>query len=488
MSGFAQFPGCDVRAKLDHPVIDADAHVLECEFALDDFLAQVAGSAMVERSRARMRGNPYKFETRTIWWGVPSGKHTGDRAMAMLPKLFRARMDEAGIDFAHCYTTNGIPGLYIGDDELRQATCRALNTMYADMFNEVGDRVRPVAVIPTFTPEEAIAELDHAVLKLGHKAIMIGTEIRRPHSEIARAAPQLAAYSESTRSIAMDAPYDYDPFWRRCVELGVAPVCHTAARGSGYRASPTNYVFNHLGSFAQGADFFCRALFFGGVTRRFPTLNFGFLEGGVAWAMGLLNDIVEHFEKRNRDTLLATLDPAALDVDLLARLFDEYGNAYLTGERIRAAPHHRAARPERPDPFDEFEACGMREVADLKPLFCDNFYFGCEADDRMMSVAFNRRLSPVGAKLKAMFGSDIGHWDVMEAKTVLSEAWSLVEGRLLTPADFRELMFVNPASLHLGMNPKYFAGTVLEDAARSLPTKGAAGRNAATAKPATEVA
>ena len=472
MSGFAQFPGCDVRAKLDHPVIDADAHVLECEFALNDFLARVAGPALVEKSRARMRGSPYKFDTRTIWWGAPSGKHTGDRAMAMLPKLFKACMDDAGIDFAHCYTTNGIPGLYIQDDELRQATCRALNTMYADMFSEVRDRVSPVAVIPTFTPREALAELEFAVATLGHKAIMIGTEIRRPHPEIVRQAPHLAQFSESTRSIAMDSPFDYDPFWRRCVELGVAPVCHTAARGSGYRASPTNYVFNHLGGFASGAEFFCRSLFFGGVTQRFPTLNFGFLEGGVAWAMILLNDIVEHFEKRNVDTLLANLDPATLDVELLARLFDEYGNTYLTGERVRADPHHRAARPERPDPFDEFEHSGMREIRDLRRLFCDNFYFGCEADDRMMSVAFNRRLSPVGAKLKAMFGSDIGHWDVMEARTVLSEAWSLVEGQLLSKDDFRELTFVNPAKMHLGMNPDYFKGTAIEAEAAALVAKG----------------
>ena len=468
MSGFAQFPGCEVRARLDHPVIDADAHVLECEFAINDFLAQVAGSDMVDKARARMHSSPYKFDTRTIWWGAPSGKYSGDRAMAMLPRLFKARMQEAGIDYAHCYTTNGIPGLYIQDDELRQATCRALNTMYADMFRDVRDCISPVAVIPTFTPQEALAELEHAVTVLGHKAIMIGTEIRRPHPEIVRQAPHLAAYSETTQSIAMDAPFDYDPFWQRCVELGVAPVCHTAARGSGYRSSPSNYVFNHLGSFANGAEFFCRSLFFGGVTQRFPGLNFGFLEGGVAWAMVLLNDIVEHFEKRNIDSLLENLDPAKLDVELLARLFDEYGNAYLTGERLRASPHHRAARPERPDPLDEFAQSGMREIRDLRRLFCDNFYFGCEADDRMMSVAFNRRLSPVGAKLKAMFGSDIGHWDVMEARTVLSEAWSLVEGQLLTPADFRELVFINPAQMHLRMNPHYFDGTAIESQVATL--------------------
>ena len=473
MSEFAGFHGAEVRKRLDHPIIDADAHVIECEFALEDFIKQVAGPALVEQSRARMRANPYKLGTRTIWWGAPSGPHTGDRAMAMLPRLFRAKMDEAGIDFAFCYTTNGINGLYIEDDELRRATCRALNTLYADMFRDVRDRLRPVAVIPTYTPEEAIEELDHAVTVLGHSAIMIGTEVRRTPSEVKREAPQFADLIQTIRSIAMDAPHDYDPFWRRCVELGVAPVCHTAARGSGYRASPTNYVFNHIGSFATGAEFFCRSLFFGGVSHRFPMLNFGFLEGGVAWAQILANDIVEHWEKRNAEAMSANLDPDKLDVELLAKLFDQYGNSHLTGERIRRTPHSRLSQPGRPDPFDEFGASGMKEVGDLKRLFADRFWFGCEADDRMMAVAFNRRFNSAGARLNAMFGSDIGHWDVMDARSVVSEAWSLVQAKLLTEADFRELVFVNPAALHLGMNPDFFRGTAIAGDITNLGTGGA---------------
>jgi hypothetical protein len=38
MSGFADFPGSEVRARLDHPVIDCDAHVVEARFAIEDFL------------------------------------------------------------------------------------------------------------------------------------------------------------------------------------------------------------------------------------------------------------------------------------------------------------------------------------------------------------------------------------------------------------------------------------------------------------------
>ncbi len=110
----------------------------------------------------------------------------------------------------------------------------------------------------------------------------------------------------------------------------------------------------------------------------------------------------------------------------------------------------------------------MTEIPALKRLFVDPFYFGCEADDRMVSVAFNRRLNPLGKALKPVFGSDIGHWDVLDAASVLSEAWTLVTSKLITSEDFRALVFVNPAMLHLSMNPDYFVGTVVEDAARKL--------------------
>ena len=86
----------------------------------------------------------------------------------------------------------------------------------------------------------------------------------------------------------------------------------------------------------------------------------------------------------------------------------------------------------------------------------------------MMSVGFNRKLSPVGQPLKAVFGSDIGHWDVMDAKSILAEAYGLVDAGLLTLEDFRALTWTNPAWLHLRMNPDYFKGTTVEGEAEKL--------------------
>ncbi len=466
MSGYSHLTGAQVRAKLDHPVIDADAHVVECSFALMDYIEQIGGKALAARVANAATGGAHGRSVKGFWWGLSSGEHTSDRALAMLPRYFRSRMDELGIDFAHSYTTLGLGLVYLVDDELRQVTCRALNTMYAEMFRDVGDRLRPVAVIPTYSPEEAIAELEYAVETLGFKAVMIGTELRGRGQDAPGRDP-LAFQTQSTRSIIMDSPYDYDPFWRRCIELKVAPACHTSSRGIGYRASPSNYVFNHLGDFAEGANFFCRSLIFSGVTKRFPQLSFAFLEGGVSWALTLLSDIIEHWEKRNVVAMEKNLNPDILDIDLLERLFREFGDQRLRPERIRADPHGRF-QIARPEVFDEFAACALREIKDLKPLFVDPFYFGCEAEDRMVAVAFDRRLSPVGLPLKAMLGSDIGHWDVLDATTILGEAWRLVQSKLLTPDSLKDFVFTNPAMFHLSMNPDYFEGTVVADAARKL--------------------
>lgn len=45
----AKSPSAALRAKLAHPVVDGDAHVLEGEFVLRDFIKQVGGAKMLER-------------------------------------------------------------------------------------------------------------------------------------------------------------------------------------------------------------------------------------------------------------------------------------------------------------------------------------------------------------------------------------------------------------------------------------------------------
>ena len=100
---------------------------------------------------------------------------------------------------------------------------------------------------------------------------------------------------------------------------------HSPSMGWDSRSSVSNYVFNHVGQLCRGRGKLLQGTGPRGVTRRFPELNFAFLEGGVAWACELYAGLVGHCAKRNR-TDIRNYDPAEVDQDLLERLADQYGN------------------------------------------------------------------------------------------------------------------------------------------------------------------
>ena len=160
-----------------------------------------------------------------------------------------------------------------------------------------------------------------------------------------------------------------------------------------------------------------KSLFLGGVTRRFPGMNFVFLEGGVAWAAALYSDLVGHWEKRNLAALRRNLDPALIDRALMLEMMVRFAS-----DAPRLAPELTRRPVEPEDMLDEWAACGIERAEDIKTLFADRFYFGCEADDPLTSLAFNTSVNPFGAELKAMMGSDIAHWDVPDMTEVLEEA------------------------------------------------------------------
>ena len=456
--------GADIRARLDHPVVDADGHMIECTFAVLDFVRQVGGTEIANRYEGPLKLDPTGPGRRAVWVGN-SGPGSIDRATAMLPKLYRARLDEAGIDYGVVYGTLALSVLRVDDDELRPVVFRAMNMLYADMFKEVSDRLTPAALIPMSDPDEAVSELEFAVNELGLKAIVVNTMLQRPAPEVLAEAPHLAHLSLDLTSPGIDVGRVYDPVWAKCVELGVVPSCHNAFRGRGStHGSPSNYCFNSLNSFGHGSEFFCRSLIFGGVPHRFPDLKFCFLEGGAGWAAQLYNSLFEYWEKRKLDSLSRNLDPAKLDIDLLVEMAKIYGDERLTPERIRAEPHQPGTTQlfVPPEELDDFAGTGINGGRDILRIFDKNFYFGSEADDRMTAVAFDTKLNHYGAKMNAVLGSDIGHWDVPDMTKVMVEAYELVDDGFMDEEAFRDFTYGNVVRMHAGMNPAFFKGTIVE--------------------------
>src|SRR3954452_8378641 len=101
----------DVRASLDHPVIDADGHVQEYVPAALPYLREAMGAKAFDRyfeqgtalAAIMGAGTPeWRLARRlpqSAWWATPA-KNTRDLATAVFPGLLVERMAELGVDYS----------------------------------------------------------------------------------------------------------------------------------------------------------------------------------------------------------------------------------------------------------------------------------------------------------------------------------------------------------------------------------------------------
>jgi predicted TIM-barrel fold metal-dependent hydrolase len=476
-SPVTQSPSAIARTHFDHPVIDADGHLREFLPGAMPYLRDALGPKLFEEWRrrgtalqqARAVGASVADRRRTrkpqsSFWATVSGDGI-DRATATSPALLYDRLEELAMDYVVLYPTEAFGVAGIADEEIRRGLCRGFNEFFATIGEGYADRLTISAVIPMHTPEEAIAELDWAKER-GFKVACIPQGVMRPieNPAVEPESPYLwPGQRHWVDHFGLDSEYDYDPVWERFRTHKFAVTMHGGmAIPVGLYTSITSFSYNHLGSFALMSYPICKSLFLGGVTRRFPDLAFAFLECGVSWACTLLNDLVEHWEKRNVDALQATR-PDLLDTDQVERLLRAHPGKLL--DRLEGDLSELVRTLARPDPVpdevDEWIHLGITEPQDIRDLFVPNFYFGCEADDRTASFAFSPA-NTFGARLNAMFSSDIGHWDVRHMDRVVASAWRLVADGVFGEQDFRDFVFTNPARLYLTNNPDFFKGTPVE--------------------------
>jgi predicted TIM-barrel fold metal-dependent hydrolase len=473
----------EVRAQLDHPVIDADGHWTELYPVFFEYIDEQAGPAMVDRFKKKY-GHRFhgwyeltpadrlkKRLRRPVYWGTPTS--TADRSAAILPGYFYDRLDEYGIDLALVFPTIGLTlGRDLTDPDMANGVVRAYNQMAVETFADYSDRMIPGGVLSLADPADAIEQIEHAH-SIGLKILVTGGTIVRPVEADAEWQPDPGKRRVYIDALGVDSPYDYEPVWRKFVELGIPVTTHSGSMGWPDRSLVNNFVGNHLGHFAQSHHVFARSLFLGGVTQRHPDLNFAFLEGGVGWACNLLSDLIGHWEKRNKTYMHANLKPTNFDVDAFRVLYEKYTQNLprykgklddIVARNLDSLESETSQQEltDRDGDSDDFAAVRVDSEDDVRRLFSDTSYFGCEADDPMTALAFDDRLN---LKLKPLFGSDISHFDVTDCSETVEEAWELVDEGLITKKDFRDFTFANTVHLYKRMNPDFFKGTVVEQAA-----------------------
>src|SRR5881409_3296066 len=203
-----------LRSRLNHPIIDADGHWIEYAPLMREEFRRIGGDAAEEalaiasqRIPTSLRLSLAERRRRRIgqeaFWSSPS-ENVRDRATAMLPRLMYERLDDLGIDFCVVYPTAGLSYHRMQDTRLRRAICRAYNVFAADQFRGLEDRIIPAAIIPMYTPDEAIEEIEFAVRQLGYKVIMVGGLMRRPVPALAEERPDVGNLVEWYDVIGID--------------------------------------------------------------------------------------------------------------------------------------------------------------------------------------------------------------------------------------------------------------------------------------------
>jgi predicted TIM-barrel fold metal-dependent hydrolase len=464
-----------IHEQLTHPVLDGDGHWVESVPVIVDYVREVAGAELAEHYRGSLERTGAWYAASWVqrrerrlgrgnWWITTAD--TLDFASAMLPALLVERMGELGIDYGVVYPTRCLGANNIAQDDMRQAVCRAYNTMVADVFREHARHLTPAALIPCYSPDEAIRELEYSITQLGLKAASFKGSLPRRIAAYAQQ-PQGPLYIDA---LGLDNPHDYDALWQRCLELGVAVTVHQASNGWPNRSSYSNGEFNRVGHAADAHAPLTRALFLGGVVRRFPELTFSFLEGGVGYGVELLCGLVGGYEKRHYAAMFEHLRPTNIDVDRLRTLIGQFGYSRLKtiGDEALGALRLQELVDRETESLDDYAAVGVDSKEQLVEQYARNFYFGCEADDPCNVWAFDARMP---GRLKAMLGTDVGHWDVTDFTDVLPEVWEMVEDGHISERDFRDLTFSNAVELHTRMNREFFKGTAVEQAVeRELAT------------------
>ncbi|MBI3758479.1 MAG: hypothetical protein HY269_01840, partial [Deltaproteobacteria bacterium] len=105
---------------------------------------------------------------------------------------------------------------------------------------------------------------------------------------------------------------------------------------------------------------------------------------------------------------------------------------------------------------------------DIFDIFTRQFYFGCEGDDPLITLASETKGSPFEAKLCALYGSDLGHWDVPDMAEAAEEAYELVDQGVLSADAFRDMVFDNAVEFWTSGNRDFFKGTSVESATTQL--------------------
>ena len=262
-------------------VIDSDGHARDLDEMIKPYLDEPF------RSR-RLPYIPREVYDRTL------GGTLGQSGTKLEERL--AAMDRQEIDTAVLYPTSGLGIGRIREPAFAAALCRAYNDFIAEYCN-ASPRLKAVANLPIYHPEEAAKELHRAVTKLG----LVGG--------------MLAAQAHNKN---LGSP-EFHPLYEEAQGLDTPIAIHAFGGDEAGSEIFDQFICLHTTGHPFPVLRQLTAMVFAGIPEMFPKLKIGYLEIGCGWLPYWMERMDEEWEKRGKvEAPLCTRKPSE----------------YLTGGRI----------------------------------------------------------------------------------------------------------------------------------------------------------
>jgi predicted TIM-barrel fold metal-dependent hydrolase len=165
------------------------------------------------------------------------------------------------------------------DKDLSLAVLKAYNDWHVeDWCGSHPGRFIPLAVLPTWSPDEMVTEV-RRVAAMGVRAV---TMPELPHLL------GLPTYQS-----------DYwDPFWKVAIEEDVVVCLHIGQGLDAINMGPDFSPDNYMVLATQVSVLSVQDLLWGPVMRKFPELRFAFSEGGIGWIPFMLDRVDRHYDNQ----------------------------------------------------------------------------------------------------------------------------------------------------------------------------------------------
>ncbi len=243
-------------------VIDSDAHARDSEEMIKPYL-------------------PEPFRSRK---GPPSQRRVFDRHLGGTLGQSGAKHEErlAAMDTQEIHTAVLYPTLGLGIGQVREpayaaALCRAYNDFIAD-YCKVSPRLKAVANLPIFNPEDAVKELKRAVTELGLVGGMLGGQGHGKNF----------------------ASPEFHPLYEEAVRLDAPLAVHASGGDEPGSEMFDQFICVHTTGHPFPVLRQLTAMVFGGIPELFPKLKLAYLEIGCGWLPYWMERLDGEWEKRGK--------------------------------------------------------------------------------------------------------------------------------------------------------------------------------------------